>query len=90
MLNRWLPSGGEELPGTIAGVRAGPDVEWAGEFDHEIERAPATELPLALVRRALAGAVAEEEDETLFERLARGEDVETREPSGSAAVPMVA
>ncbi|MEV0282121.1 hypothetical protein AB0I22_37910 [Streptomyces sp. NPDC050610] len=40
--------GGElvELAGTIAGVSAVLDAEQAGEFEH----APATDLPLVLVR----------------------------------------
>ncbi|MEV0282432.1 hypothetical protein AB0I22_39610 [Streptomyces sp. NPDC050610] len=75
--------GGElvELPGTIAGVRAALDAEQAGEFDREVEHAPATELPLVVVRWALAGTGAEEEDEALFERLVRGEDIGAHEPS---------
>lgn len=69
--------GGElvELPGTIAAVRAIMDAGQAAEFDREIEHVPAAELPAALVRWALAGTGADEEDEDLFERLARGEDI---------------
>ncbi|MEV0281706.1 hypothetical protein AB0I22_35705 [Streptomyces sp. NPDC050610] len=76
--------GGElvELPGTIAGVRAAlPPPERRDEFDREIAHAPATELPLVLVRWALAGTGAEEEDEALFERLVRGEDIGAHKPS---------
>ncbi|MEE1943081.1 hypothetical protein V1L54_27365 [Streptomyces sp. TRM 70361] len=64
-----------ELPGTIAAVRAAMDPEQAEQFDREIEHVPAAELPATLVRWALAGTGADDEDEALFERLARGEDV---------------
>ncbi|MGA4953769.1 hypothetical protein [Streptomyces lydicamycinicus] len=69
--------GGElvELPGTIAAVRATMDADQAVEFDRDIEHVPAAELPAALVRWALDGTGAEEEDDALFERLARGEDI---------------
>lgn len=69
--------GGElvELPGTIAAVCATMDAGRAAEFDREIEHVPAAELPAALVRCALAGTGADDEDEDLFERLARGEDI---------------
>ncbi|QIQ02665.1 hypothetical protein [Streptomyces liangshanensis] len=64
-----------ELPGTIAGVRATMDAGRAAEFDREIEHVPADRLPAALVRWALAGTGADDEDDALFERLARGEDI---------------
>ncbi|MFH8630769.1 hypothetical protein ACH4CC_12970 [Streptomyces lydicus] len=64
-----------ELPGTIAAVRATTDADQAAEFDRDIEHVPAAELPVALVRWALAGTGAEEEDDALFERRARGEDI---------------
>ncbi|MEU3188670.1 hypothetical protein ABZ707_31405 [Streptomyces sp. NPDC006923] len=69
--------GGEvvELPGTIAAVRASMDAGRAAEFDREIEHVPAADLPAVLVRWALAGTGADEEDELLFERLSRGEDI---------------
>ncbi|MFH8410966.1 hypothetical protein ACH4FX_40275 [Streptomyces sp. NPDC018019] len=69
--------GGEivELPGTIAAVRARLDDVRAAEFDRHIEHVPAGELPTALVRWALVGTDADQEDEELFERLARGEDI---------------
>ncbi|WEB45404.1 hypothetical protein MOV08_43050 [Streptomyces yunnanensis] len=69
--------GGElvELPGTIAAIRATMTTDQATEFDREIEHLPAAELPAALVRWALAGTGADDEDEALFERLARGEDI---------------
>ncbi|MEV8426217.1 hypothetical protein [Streptomyces niveus] len=51
------------------------DAGRAAEFDREIEHVPAAELPAALVRCALAGTGADDEDEVLFERLARGEDI---------------
>ncbi|WP_446040490.1 hypothetical protein [Streptomyces sp. SID1121] len=77
--------GGElvELPGTIAAVRATMDAGRAAEFDREIEHAPADELPATLVRWALAGTGVDDEDDALFERLARGEDVSA---SGAARV----
>ncbi|MGI5262340.1 hypothetical protein [Streptomyces angustmyceticus] len=46
------------------------DADQAVEFDRDIEHVPAAELPVALVRWALAGTGAEEEDDALFERLA--------------------
>ncbi|MFB7631960.1 hypothetical protein ACFC0M_13565 [Streptomyces sp. NPDC056149] len=64
-----------ELPGTIAALRASMTADRAAAFDREIEHLPAAELPAALVRWALAGAGADDEDEALFERLARGEDI---------------
>ncbi|MFC9431916.1 hypothetical protein [Streptomyces sp. NPDC056987] len=64
-----------ELPGTIAAIRATMDTEQAADFDREIEHLPAADLPAALVRWALAGTGAIEEDDALFERLARGEDI---------------
>jgi hypothetical protein len=64
-----------ELPGTIAAVRATMDAGQAAEFDRDIENVPAAELPAALVRWALAGTGADDEDDALFERLARGEDI---------------
>nr|WTA00186.1 hypothetical protein OH820_35125 [Streptomyces sp. NBC_00857] len=64
-----------ELPGTIAAIRATLDVDRALEFDREIEHVPAAELHAALVRWALADTGADEEDDALFERLARGEDI---------------
>ncbi|MFJ2819463.1 hypothetical protein [Streptomyces sp. NPDC087294] len=64
-----------ELPGTIAAVRAAMDTDQAAEFDREIEHVPAAELPAALVRWALAGTGADDEDEEIFERLAAGEDI---------------
>ncbi|MFI1253370.1 hypothetical protein ACH4U6_06130 [Streptomyces netropsis] len=69
--------GGElvELPGTIAAIRATMAADQAEEFDREIEHVPAAELPAALVRWALVGTGADEEDERLFERLARGENI---------------
>ncbi|MFH9424668.1 hypothetical protein [Streptomyces sp. NPDC017529] len=64
-----------ELPGTIAAIRARLDDDRADEFDRDIEHVPAAELPTALVRWALAGTNADKEDEELFERLARDEDI---------------
>ncbi|MFJ2649705.1 hypothetical protein ACIO1C_23650 [Streptomyces sp. NPDC087420] len=78
--------GGElvELPGTIAAVRATMDAGRAAEFNREIEHAPAAELPATLVRWALAGTRADDEDDALFERLARGEDIGAKDaPPGS-------
>ncbi|WP_328743618.1 hypothetical protein OG436_39525 (plasmid) [Streptomyces caniferus] len=64
-----------ELPGTIAAVRATMDADQAVEFDRDIEHVPAAEFPVVLVRWALAVTGAEEEDDALFESLARGEDI---------------
>ncbi|MFJ1751138.1 hypothetical protein ACIOJD_33660 [Streptomyces sp. NPDC088116] len=64
-----------ELPGTIAAIRATLDTDRILEFDREIAHVPAAELHAALVRWALAGTGADEEDDALFERLARGEDI---------------
>ncbi|MEU9983723.1 hypothetical protein [Streptomyces sp. NPDC050856] len=64
-----------ELPGTIAAIRATMDAGQAAEFDREIEHVPAAELPAALVRWALVGTGADNEDDVLFERLACGEDI---------------
>ncbi|MCS0635073.1 hypothetical protein NX801_05250 [Streptomyces sp. LP05-1] len=81
--------GGElvELPGTIAAVRAAMDTDRAAEFDRAIAHVPAPELPVALVRWALSGTGADEEDEALFERLARGEDIGAADaPAGPEAL----
>lgn len=69
--------GGElvELPGTIAAIRATMAADRAEEFDRDIEHVPAAELPAALVRWALVGTGADEEEDRLFERLALGEDI---------------
>ncbi|GAA0416931.1 hypothetical protein [Streptomyces luteireticuli] len=69
--------GGElvELPGTIAGIRSALDEEQLRDFDKEIPHLPTAELPAALVRWALVATDADREDEELFDRLARGEDV---------------
>ncbi|WP_434598042.1 hypothetical protein [Streptomyces sp. A5-4] len=64
-----------ELPGTIATIRATMPPGQAEAFDREIEHVPAVDLPAALVRWALAGTTADEEDDALFDRLARGEDI---------------
>ncbi|MFE0764167.1 hypothetical protein [Streptomyces smyrnaeus] len=64
-----------ELPGTIAGIRATMDPEQAAEFDRQIEHVPAHQLPAALASWALEGTGADEEDDELFDRLARGEDI---------------
>ncbi|MFD7223871.1 hypothetical protein [Streptomyces sp. NPDC056730] len=60
------------------------DATRAAEFDREIEHVRAAELPVALVRWALAGT----EDEALFERPSRGEDTAptsgTRPPGDKA------
>ncbi len=64
-----------ELPGTIATIRATMPPDQAAVFDREIEHVPAADLPTALVRWALAGTAADKEDDALFERLARGEDI---------------
>ncbi|GAA0495579.1 hypothetical protein [Streptomyces olivaceiscleroticus] len=69
--------GGElvELPGTIAGIRAVLDEDQARAFDQEIPHVPAAELPARLARWALGGTGADLEDQELFERLERGEDI---------------
>ncbi|GAA3753828.1 hypothetical protein [Streptomyces tremellae] len=64
-----------EVPGTIATIRATMDAARAAEFDREIEHVPASDLPAALVRWALADTTADDEDDALFERLARSEDI---------------
>lgn len=64
-----------ELPGTIATIRATMPPDQAEAFDREIEHVPAADLPTALVRWALAGTTADKEDDALFERLARDEDI---------------
>ncbi|MET9297118.1 hypothetical protein [Streptomyces sp. NPDC003077] len=79
--------GGElvELPGTIAAIRSTLDAGRADEFDREIAHLPAAELPAALVRWALAGTGADEEDDALFDRLARGEDIGATGAGGPGA-----
>ena len=72
-----------ELPGTIAAIRATMEAGPAAEFDREIEHVPAAELPAALVRWALAGTGADEEDDTLFERLARCENIGATKAGGT-------
>ncbi|MEO3972658.1 hypothetical protein [Streptomyces sp. CAU 1734] len=70
--------GGElvELPGTIAAIRAAMSTDEAAAFDREIENLSVADLPAALVRWALAGTPADEEDSDLFDRLSRGEDID--------------
>lgn len=69
--------GGElvELPATIAGIRSALDEDQVPAFDREIRHLPSTQLPAALVRWALSATAADQEDEELFDRLARGEDI---------------
>jgi microcompartment protein CcmL/EutN len=65
-----------ELPGTIAAIRAAMGEAEAAAFDREIEHLPVADLPAALVRWALAGTPADQEDSELFDRLSRGEDID--------------
>ncbi|MFE9387586.1 hypothetical protein ACFYMO_30860 [Streptomyces sp. NPDC007025] len=75
-----------ELPGTIAAVRATMEKDQAAAFDREIEHVPAPLLPAELARWALHGTGADEEDEVLFDRLARGEDVGAVSPGPDSEV----
>ncbi|MFI7099255.1 hypothetical protein ACIBK8_07830 [Streptomyces sp. NPDC050161] len=77
-----------ELPGTIAAIRDTMDAGRAAEFDRDIAHVPAPELPTALVRWALAATGADDEDEELFERLARDEDIGATGTGGSRPEPM--
>ncbi|NJQ13487.1 hypothetical protein [Streptomyces bohaiensis] len=64
-----------ELPGTIATIRPTVPPELRDQFDTEVETAPAAQLPTVLVRWALAGSAANQEDDALFARLEAGEDI---------------
>ncbi|MFI9721857.1 hypothetical protein ACIHFE_19725 [Streptomyces sp. NPDC052396] len=81
--------GGElvELPATIAGIRSALDEDRAAAFDREIRHLSTVELPVALTRWALSLTTADQEDEELFDRLQRGEDIGAL-PAGAARPEM--